>query len=165
MDQEPPFQLVDTQTACAKAQALFERVYEALSCDLPPGADIRHIGATAVPGCLTKGDLDIVVRVPEQAFRETDKLLSTRFQRNNGSIRTDSFAAYEDASSDPHLGIQLTAIGGPHDFFHMFVEELSRSPELVREYNDLKRSFDGKGMAPYREAKDAFIERVLACRL
>jgi hypothetical protein len=52
-------------------------------------------------------------------------LLTARFARNDGSIRTDSFSAFEDASADPHLGIQLTAIGGPHDFFHLFVDGLT----------------------------------------
>lgn len=162
MDNEPPFLLVETETARAKAQLLFERVYTALDPLLPTGSEIRHIGATAVPGCLTKGDLDIVVRVPKQAFCDANDLLASRFQRNSGSIKTDSFSAFEDATGDPHLGIQLTAIGGPHDFFHVFVEALCRSQELVDQYNQLKRSFDGIDMATYRLAKDAFVESVLA---
>ena len=30
---------------------------------LLPTAEIEHIGATAIPGALTKGDLDVMVRV------------------------------------------------------------------------------------------------------
>jgi GrpB-like predicted nucleotidyltransferase (UPF0157 family) len=53
-------------------------------------------------------------------------------------------------------------IDGPEDFFHLFVEALRQSPGLVSEYNALKRRYDGREMAVYRMAKDAFVERVLA---
>ena len=91
-----------------------------------------------------------------------DAVLATRFARNEGSIRSEHFSAFEDGSTDPHLGIQLTVIDGPEDFFHLFVEALRRSPDLVSEYNALKRRYDGREMAVYRVAKDAFVERVLA---
>lgn len=161
MSNEPTFQLVDTEPAREKAQQLFERVRNLLVFLLPSDADIRHIGATAVPGCLTKGDLDIVVRVPDVAFQQADTLLAKYFVRNEGSIRTASFSAFEDASTDPHLGIQLTMIGGQHDFFHLFAEALRRSPDLVSEYKSLKLHHEGNDMAVYRAAKDAFVERIL----
>ena len=162
MSHEPPFQLVDPEPAREKAQRHFEHVRNSLVTHLPPGADIRHIGATAVPGCLTKGDLDIVIRVDAGSFRQADALLAARFARNNGSIRTRGFSAFADPSTDPHLGIQLAVIGGPHDFFHLFVDALLRSPALVTEYNALKQHYEGKNMNTYRAAKDAFVEQVLA---
>lgn len=161
MTKEASFILVDAVSAGERAQRLFETVSASLMAILPPAADIRHIGATAVPGCLTKGDLDIVIRVPAEAFEDTDAVLASIFARNSGSIRTETFSAFEDASSEPHLGIQLTAIDGPFDFFHLFVEALRQSPRLVEDYNALKRRHDGRDMAPYRAAKDAFVERVL----
>jgi GrpB-like predicted nucleotidyltransferase (UPF0157 family) len=60
---------------------------------LPATADVRHIGATAVPDCLTKGDLDIVVRVPSDDFADADTALATLFARNEGSIRTEGFSS------------------------------------------------------------------------
>ena len=72
------------------------------------------------------------------------------------------FSAFEDASSYPHLGVQLTVVGGEFDLFHQFVEALQRSPELVRQYNALKRRHDGGDMTVYRKAKDAFVKKVLA---
>jgi GrpB-like predicted nucleotidyltransferase (UPF0157 family) len=92
-------------------------------------------------------------------------MLASRFSRNEGSIRTMTFSAFEDASSHPHLGIQLAVIDGPSDFFHLFVEALCQSPQLVAEYNALKIRFEGAEMATYRAAKDEFVERVLAERL
>jgi GrpB-like predicted nucleotidyltransferase (UPF0157 family) len=153
MSTEPPFHLVDTEPAREKAQRLFERVRRSIVTMLPSDADIRHIGATAVSGCLTKGDLDIVVRVPGMAFQQADALLARHFTRNDGSIRTASFSAFEDASTDPHLGIQLTMIGGPHDFFHLFVEALRRSPHLVSEYNTLTLLHEGSDMTVYRRQR------------
>ncbi|MBJ7534414.1 GrpB family protein [Rhodomicrobium vannielii ATCC 17100] len=162
MNNEPTFTLVDAERAREEAQRLFEAVSTSLKAVLPPTADIRHIGATAVPGCLTKGDLDIVVRVASEDFDNADRVLAHRFARNEGSVCTKTFSAFEDSSSLPPLGLQLAAFDSPFDDFHQFVEALLRSPALVQEYNELKRAHDGGDMAVYRSAKDAFIEKVLA---
>ena len=161
MPAEPLFTLMDPELARRRADQLFIIMRGMLSQVLPPNADIRHIGATAVPGCLTKGDLDIVVRVPAEDFAAADAVLASKVRRNEGSVRSASFSAFEDSSNDPHIGLQLTAIDGPYDFFHWFHEALLRSPWLVIEYNDLKRHHDGEEMKLYRAAKDAFIEKVL----
>lgn len=155
------FKLADTAQAHEEARELFETVRVQLAAQLPSTADVRHIGATAIPGCLTKGDVDIVVRIPPPQFAEAESMLAAMFDRNEGSIRTEEFAAFEDSASRPHLGVQLAAIGGPFDFFHLFVEAMRRSPELVEAYNALKRRHDGANMASYRKAKDAFIADVL----
>jgi GrpB-like predicted nucleotidyltransferase (UPF0157 family) len=159
---EPPFALIDAGRVREAAQRLFATVSKLLAARLPPTADVRHIGATAIPGCLTKGDLDIVVRIPADDFAEADAALASLFTRNEGSIRTETFSAFEDASSDPHLEVQLAAIDGPFDSFHQFAEALRRSPQLVEEYNALKRRHEGVAMDVYRAAKDDFVERVLA---
>jgi GrpB-like predicted nucleotidyltransferase (UPF0157 family) len=162
MSNEPAFKLVDTERAREDAATLFDAISMSLKAVLPPTADVRHIGATAVPGCLTKGDLDVVVRVAAEDFNDADSALAARFKRNDGSTRTNAFSAFEDVSSYPHLGVQLTVVGGEFDLFHQFVEALQRSPALVREYNALKRTHDGGDMTVYRKAKAAFVEKVLA---
>jgi GrpB-like predicted nucleotidyltransferase (UPF0157 family) len=124
---EPTFRLVNTGRAHERAWNLFEAVSKSLKAILPATADTRHIGATAIPGCLTKGDLDIVIRVPADNFDDADSILASRFARNHGSIRTEAFSAFEDPSTHPHLGVQLTTIDGPLDFFHLFVEALWQS--------------------------------------
>jgi GrpB-like predicted nucleotidyltransferase (UPF0157 family) len=152
----------DAAIARAAAEQLFTRITSALRELLPASAEIRHIGATAISGCLTKGDLDIVVRVEQEHFAGADELLADRFARNTGSVRTDSFSAFEDTETSPPLGVQLTAIDGPYDDFHLFVEALLRDPRLVTAYNELKSRFEGQPMQDYRAAKDAFIAEVLA---
>lgn len=160
---EPDFALhADVETARADAERLFERVFSELRALLPSSADIRHIGATAVPGCLTKGDLDIVVRVGAEDFIAADAALAARFARNVGSKRTASFSSFEDAGTSPHLGVQLTVAGGEDDVFHRFVDALTQDPDLVAQYNALKRQFDGQPMDVYRAAKSTFVTTVLS---
>lgn len=159
---EPDFAIhPDTAAACAAADRLFARTAATLREVLPASADIRHIGATAIPGCLTKGDLDIVVRVPAGDFAAADAALANLFARNTGSTHSETFSAFEDPAASPPLGIQLAAIGSPDDCFHLFAEALLQDADLVTRYNDLKRNFDGRPMAEYRAAKDAFIAAVL----
>jgi GrpB-like predicted nucleotidyltransferase (UPF0157 family) len=159
---EPDFALhPNTDQAREDAERLFERVAAELKALLPPSADIHHIGATAVAGCRTKGDLDILVRVPAAVFGGADEVLAGRFARNVGSDRTETFSAFEDASTSPHLGIQLIVAGSEGDDFHIFVDALRRDPQLVARYNALKCQFDGQPMDVYRAAKSAFIRDAL----
>jgi len=154
----------DNDAAHAAADQLFAVVRSALMPILPPAAEILHVGATAIPGCLTKGDLDIVVRVEGADFAAAERCLAARFTRNEGSVRTDSFAAFEDAGRTPHLGIQLTVKDGPIDVFHRFAANLRADPELVDRYNTLKRAHHDHPMTLYRAAKDVFISDVLRSR-
>jgi GrpB-like predicted nucleotidyltransferase (UPF0157 family) len=162
MSVEPDFSLhPDPMLARTAAQDLFERTAADLRRLLPASADIRHIGATAAPGCLTKGDLDIVVRVAATDFAPADAALAAHFARNTGSTHSETFSAFENADTIPHLGVQLTVIGAPNDFFHTFVEILIRDPEVLAQYNALKQKFEGHPMEDYRAAKSAFIARAL----
>jgi GrpB-like predicted nucleotidyltransferase (UPF0157 family) len=154
----------DPDAARGAAEILFCMVASELAAVLPASAEVLHIGATAVRGCLTKGDLDVVVRIDRADFPAAQALLIERLDRNAGSTRTDEFAAFEDAHRSPHLGVQLTVKGGRFDVFHHFVEALRADPALVRRYNDLTQRFRHQPIADYRAAKDAFVVEVLAAR-
>jgi GrpB-like predicted nucleotidyltransferase (UPF0157 family) len=99
--------------------------------------EIEHIGATAGPGCITKGDLDIVVRVDAEDFSEADRVLASRYGRNEASAKTDAFASFECEVSDPPTGIQLVRKGSPLVDFLTFRDLLRQDDQLVRAYNDL----------------------------
>ena len=62
----------------ARVLQQFEKLMVELET-LVPDADIHHVGSTAIPGSLTKGDLDVQVRVVASAFpeRRNDSLSST----------------------------------------------------------------------------------------
>lgn len=151
----------DDAEARADADRLFARVAVDLAQVLPASAEIRHVGATAVSGCLTKGDLDIVVRVPAADFLSADAALARRFARNAGSKRTETFSSFEDDAAMPHLGIQLTVVGSEDDGFHLFAEALRGDANCVARYNALKRAFHGQPMEAYRAAKGRFVAEVL----
>jgi GrpB-like predicted nucleotidyltransferase (UPF0157 family) len=68
----------DAERARTAAEALFEAVTRELEPMLPASATVLHVGATAVPGCLTKGDLDIVVRVDRGDFALGRGLISAK---------------------------------------------------------------------------------------
>ncbi|MFT4277233.1 MAG: GrpB family protein [Rhodopseudomonas sp.] len=151
----------DHHLARDAAERLFVAVQQQLVAVLPKTCELLHIGATSVPGCLTKGDLDIVVRVQREDFQAAEAALAARYARNSGSVRTNEFAAFEDETCTPHLGIQLTVKGGGFDVFHQFAAALRADPALVKRYNELKRAHDGQPMDRYRAAKDAFVTDAL----
>jgi GrpB-like predicted nucleotidyltransferase (UPF0157 family) len=57
--------------------------------------------------------------------------------------------------------IQVVASGSKYVFFRGFRDELNRKPDLVREYNEIKRNSVYLDVSEYREKKSAFIEAVL----
>ena len=128
---------------------------------LLPGAEIHHIGSTAVPGSLTKGDLDINVRVTAEEFEHAAASLAARYQPNTGSSRTASFRSFVDDTAQPPLGIQLTSKAGPEDFFCLLCDHLQQNPATNAEYNALKRRCEGIPMEDYRRAKAQFLGALL----
>jgi GrpB-like predicted nucleotidyltransferase (UPF0157 family) len=124
-----------------------------------PGVDVQHVGATAVSGSLTKGDLDINVRVPSERFAEADRVLSELMLRNEGSTCTPTFSAFEAAGESPNVGVQLCTIGSEDDFFVWQREKLRADESLRREYDAMKRAFHGRSHDEYREAKAKFWEK------
>lgn len=150
----------DEHRARADAEQLYRSVSQRLIRLLPTGSEIMHVGATAIPGCLTKGNLDIMVRVDSDEFGEADRALASLFTRSL-AVRESTFAAFEDPGSTLHLGIHLVARGSAYDVFEKFRDRLNASPALLREYNALKREYDGAPMVQYQSARDRFILRSL----
>lgn len=127
-----------------------------------PEADIQHVGSTAIPDSLTKGDLDIQVRVPADLFPLAVQRLGTLYHPNKDSIRTDTFAAFQDDTTSPPLGVQLSVIGSPEDFFWKVRDVLRADPVQQRAYDALKQQYEGEPMDVYRVAKEQFIEAIMA---
>jgi len=128
---------------------------------LIPGADIQHVGSTAIPGSLTKGDLDIQVRVVAASYPVAKERLAEIYDVNVGGFAADDAVSFEDYSGTPSVGIHVTVIGGSADTQWLFRDFLAGSESLRQEYDDLKRQFEGGSMAKYREAKERFVMRVL----
>ncbi|MDY4393640.1 GrpB family protein [Bacillus thuringiensis] len=129
--------------------------------ELLPNVDIQHIGSTAIPNSITKGDLDIQVRVSKEDFTKAVEILSTIYDINEGSTKTDFFRAFKDDLLPLPLGVQLTVINSDLDIFWKIRDVLLKNDEFRKEYDDLKRNFEGKTMDEYRLAKNQFFERIM----
>lgn len=136
------------------------RVLAALSSCLA-SEQVHEVGSTAIPGVVGKQDLDFLVRVPASDFISTRATLDQQFTRDPDQLANSVYQGYK-VESELDVAIQLTVEGGPHDTFLSFVDRLRDSALLRVEYNKLKLSFNGRPMAEYRAAKQAFIERVLS---
>ena len=121
------------------------------------------MGATAVPGALTKGDVDLVVRVAERAFADAVSILRTRYAVHQPHNWTRTLASFKaDDESEPPVGVQLVIAGSDADgFFGPFRDALINDPALLAEYNELKLRLDGLDYTSYTERKGEFIENVL----
>jgi GrpB-like predicted nucleotidyltransferase (UPF0157 family) len=128
---------------------------------LLPEADVQHVGSTAIPNSLTKGDLDIQVRIPAEMFTAAVKKLSTLYAVNKGSVQTDYFHAFQDDTTALPLGVQLTVIGSELDIFWKFREVLFANDAYRTEYDELKKAYEDKSMEAYREAKQQFFARLM----
>lgn len=131
--------------------------------ELVPGAEVEHVGATAVPGALTKGDVDVLVRVGASEFPAAVEALSGRYAIHQPHNWTPTLASFTDPdAAELPVGIQLVVRGSEADmFFGPFRDALIGSDELLAEYNELKRGLDGLEYERYTELKGQFIERVL----
>jgi GrpB-like predicted nucleotidyltransferase (UPF0157 family) len=121
-------------------------------------ADVQDMGATAVPGLLTKGDVDVSVRVPERDFVRAVELLRSHFEVHQPHNWTDGYASFvDDRSYSLPVGVQVTVKGHREDKFLAQRDRLLARPDLLAAYNDLKCRYEGADMDEYRAAKQAFI--------
>jgi GrpB-like predicted nucleotidyltransferase (UPF0157 family) len=140
------------------------RTYDQLKLTLAAladGAEIHHVGSTAIPGSLTKGDLDVQIRVTEALFATVSSRLRALYTVNKGGFTGTDAISFEHKEGDVPVGIHLTVIDGSCDLQYRFRDRLLASPSLQTEYDDLKRRFEGKSMQAYRDAKEQFVLRVV----
>lgn len=151
-----------------ESKALYENakktflIHKSLIEKLLPEADVQPVGGTAVTNSITKGDLDIQVRVRFELFPKAVQELSTLYELNQGSTRTEVFRAFKDDSSIPPLGIQLTVIDSEFDFFWKLRDVLLINHKYRKEYDNLKLKYEGKDREDYRKAKNKFFEKLMA---
>ena len=51
--------------------------------EILPFAKIEEIGSTAIPGATTKGDLDLLVIVPDEAFEPAKERVLKKYEKND----------------------------------------------------------------------------------
>lgn len=130
---------------------------------LLPDVEVRHVGATSVPRALTKGDVDLLVRVEQQDFAMAVEALGSVYAVHQTQNWTSSLASFTDRESfEPPIGVQLVVAGSAGDaLFEPFRDALISDPALLAEYNALKLRLDGEDYERYTSEKGKFVERVL----
>jgi len=139
-------------------------VYAQLAA-LLPDAEVHHVGATAIPGALTKGDVDLLVRVSSARFPTAVQVLKRHYAVKQPGNWTATFASFgDDAAHQLPLGIQVVVAGSEYDFFLFLRDYLIAHHAELEEYNRLKTGHAPEGPEGYWEAKNRFLERVLKSR-
>ncbi len=142
------------------ATQLYNMLYKELSKNLP-WADIEHIGASSVPDAISKGDLDVLVRVSANNFKKTITVLEgSGFQIKQDTHRDHQLCMFESAKFKD-AAIQLIEEGSQYEFFITFRDRLIAHKKLLKSYNNLKMECEGMSEDEYRKRKSEFINRVL----
>ena len=145
----------------SQVQHVLTSIYVQLG-SLLPDAEIEHIGATAVPGAVTKGDVDVVILVAPPAFQAAIEILKKHFSIKQPTNWTKNFASFgDDASYDLPLGIQLVIKGSEADSLVFLRNYLILNPDVLTDYNRLKVQYAKDGPDAYWKAKDSFLSRIL----
>src|SRR5207302_11291643 len=120
---------------------------------LLPDCDVEHIGATALPDGVTKGDVDVNIRVTASNFERAIELLTAQFAVAQPQNWTPTYASFSDADRALPLGLQVTVIGSPDDFLVKLRDLMLSDPSLRRDYNRCKTQAAQLGGRGYWEAK------------
>ncbi len=122
-----------------------------------PGVLVEHVGSSAIPNSITLGDLDIQIRVDKELFPITAKTLGTMYHINHPNLWTDEFALFHwKDNPNIQMSVVLTVIDSSYDDFFKSRDFLKSHPDVLEEYNTLKREYEGKSYKEYSSAKVAF---------
>jgi GrpB-like predicted nucleotidyltransferase (UPF0157 family) len=147
-----------------QAERILSRVLTQLGA-LLPDAELHHIGATALPGGVTKGDVDVLVRVSPARFPAAVEALRRVFAVRQPDNWTAQFASFgDDTGYELPLGVQVVVRDSGADFLLFLRDHLRANPDVLAEYNRLKSAHAHDGAEGYWQAKDAFFGRILAAR-
>ncbi len=149
---------VDYQIAAAR---VVEGVTRELAA-LISGCRVEHVGASAIPGAISKGDVDVCVVVPPPGHSSAVlRLEAAGYVVKADTLRTPELCMLLSPRTDVDLALQVVAQGSRFEFFMRFRDALRGDQSLVDQYNAVKRRAAGLSHGQYRDAKAAFIASVL----
>jgi hypothetical protein len=130
-----------------------------------PG-ELLLVGGCCVSGALTRGDVDLHLRVPPDAFAHAVNLLRDHYPVVHPEIWTTTLATFDvppGAPGDPPAGLAATPLASEHDLrFTRSWQLLAADPALLAEYNAAKLAgesdVDGPG---YEALKSAVFDRLV----
>lgn len=110
-------------------------------------------GATSVPGALTKGDIDLHLRVTAAEFGDAVARLTRVYAVGSPHSWADTLAVF-DVPRARATGLAVTPVGSEHDVhFRSAWLALGRHPALLDEYNAIKREATGTNAYEQRKSK------------
>lgn len=126
-----------------------------------PG-ELTITGATSVRGALTKGDIDLHLRVEPTTFPDAVAALARAYRVGSPHAWADTLAVFDLGRPHP-AGLAVTPVDSPHDRrFRTVWDALRRHPGLLDEYNDLKRQ--AHDTATYEARKSEFFSAIAVQR-
>ena len=130
------------------------------------GAEVEHVGSTAVPGLAAKPviDIDVVVRSGDDVSAATRALraLGYIYQGDEGIPGREAFLS--PAGSVPHHAYVVVSGNEAHANHVVFRDYLQSHPEAAAEYAALKLGLAdryGDDRVAYTDAKSEFVTRSL----
>jgi GrpB-like predicted nucleotidyltransferase (UPF0157 family) len=143
-----------------RARAILALEWRRLRGDLPDG-ELSLTGSSSLPGMLTRGDVDLHLRVRPEDFERAVRTLGATYAPVHPEIWTNGFATFETPVYELPTGIAVTAIGDEHDtLFRRTWARLASDPGLVDAYNAVKLAHEGADDAAYRAAKQRFLDSI-----
>ena len=144
-----------------KVLSIFEHVSRELKETLN-NFELEHIGSSAIHGAISKGDLDILVKVSASSFEEAlEKIKTLGFYEKQGTLRTACLCMLSTDRFNHDVAIQLIVKNSEFEMFVEFKDKLNQNPRLVDEYNLLKQNSIDLTPEDYRKKKSLFIDSVL----
>jgi len=144
----------------AKANKVFEEQRARIN-KLIPYTDIQHVGSTSIPNSVTKGDLDLTIRVPRGKFKQAVEELQSIYGINQPENWSDTFASFKDEKNlGIDFGAQLVVKNSKSDDFIKLRDILLKNSDLVEELNAIKIRYEGKSMVDYRKEKADFFQKL-----
>ncbi len=143
----------------AEAAAVVQVERARLAAAGVPG-ELLWTGASSVPQALTRGDVDLHLRVPPDAFAAAVDVVRVLHAVRRPDLWCATLATFAvDAPLPTELAV--TPVGSEHDVRFTRTWDLLRAdPRLLAAYDAVKQRADGS--ADYEAAKAAFLDRLLA---
>jgi GrpB-like predicted nucleotidyltransferase (UPF0157 family) len=148
--------LVDVADVVAAANAMVEE-FGLVAKRWLPDAEVHHIGATALPTGLTKGDVDVNIRIDTDGFARAVEILRRHHEPAQEHNWTPTYASFKADAYPLPLGIQVTVIGSSDDFLLALRDAMLTRPAILDAYNECKRRAAALGPDAYWDAKDTFL--------
>jgi hypothetical protein len=126
-----------------------------------PG-ELVWTGGTSVPGALTRGDVDLHLRVAPEQFTTAVALVRRDHAVVHPEIWGATLATFAVDAPLP-AGLAITPLGSEHDVRFTRAWQLLRDdPRLLAAHNALKVEADGMDAERYEDLKSDFFTRLLA---